>query len=85
MIKIYSYAARMFLGIVLVSAVLVRVFAPQLAARANFPPAAQAWLDVMKATGYLQTLLYLTEFIGGGQNVNKVATAIHLRFDINGT
>jgi putative oxidoreductase len=65
MIKIYSYAARMFLGIVLVSAVLVRVFAPQLAASANFPPAAQAWLDVMKATGYLQTLLYLTEFIGG--------------------
>jgi putative oxidoreductase len=66
MIKIYANVARILLGLVLVVAVLFRLFAsPTLTATMGFPPAAQNWLDIMKATGYLQTLLYTTEFIGG--------------------
>jgi hypothetical protein len=66
MIKIYANAARVLLGLVFVGAVLFRLFAsPQLIATMGFPPAAQNWLDVMKATGYLQALLYTTEFIAG--------------------
>jgi hypothetical protein len=66
MTKIYANAARILLGLVLVVAVLFRLFAsPQLIATMGFPTAAQNWLDVMKATGYLQTLLYTTEFIAG--------------------
>lgn len=64
--KIYAYAARVLLGLIFVVAVVVRVFMPQIAASAGFPAAAQAWLDVMRDTGYLQPLLYCTEFIGGG-------------------
>lgn len=66
MTKIYANAARVLLGLVLVIAVLFRLFAsPQLMATMGFPTAAQNWLDVMQATGYLQTLLYTTEFIAG--------------------
>jgi hypothetical protein len=66
MIKIYANAARILLGLILVGAVLFRLFAsPQLIATMGFPPAAQNWLDVMKSTGYLQTLLYATEFMAG--------------------
>jgi putative oxidoreductase len=64
MIKVY--VARIILGSVFVVAVAVRVLMPQVAASTDFPAAAQIWLDVMRNTGYLQPLLYLTEFIGGG-------------------
>jgi putative oxidoreductase len=59
------YVARIILGLIFVVAVVVRVLIPQVAS-AGFPAAAKAWLDVMRDTGYLQPLLYLTEFIGGG-------------------
>jgi hypothetical protein len=65
MTKIYVRVARIFLGIVLVGSVLVRTFAPHLLAGVSFPPVAQAWLDVMESTRYLQTLLYVTEFVTG--------------------
>jgi uncharacterized membrane protein YphA (DoxX/SURF4 family) len=66
MTKIYAITARILLGLVLVVAVLFRLFAsPQLIATMGFPTAAQNWLDVMKATGYLQTLLYTTELVAG--------------------
>ncbi|MGK7947637.1 MAG: hypothetical protein AB4368_02200 [Xenococcaceae cyanobacterium] len=63
--RMLVYAARGFLGLVFPIAVLIRVFAPQVVEAANFPPQAQEWLDVIKATGYLQTLLYTTEFVAG--------------------
>lgn len=66
MSKILFHVARIVLGLTFVVAVIVRVLMPQIAASAGFPPAAQAWLDVMRNTGYLQPLLYLTEFMGGG-------------------
>jgi len=59
------YAARGFLGLVFPIAVVLRVFLPQITEWSNFPPQAQAWLDVIKATGYLQILLYATEFVAG--------------------
>jgi putative oxidoreductase len=65
MTKIYFHVARVFLGSVLVGSVLVRTFAPHLLAGISFPPAAQDWLDVMESTRYLQTLLYVTEFMTG--------------------
>jgi putative oxidoreductase len=65
MTKLYFHVARLFLGSVLVVSVLVRTFAPHLLAGVSFPPAAQAWLDVMESTRYLQTLLYITEFVAG--------------------
>jgi putative oxidoreductase len=65
MTKIHFQIARMFLGSVLVGAVLVRTFAPHLLAGVSFPPAAQDWLDFMESTRYLQTLLYVTEFMTG--------------------
>lgn len=64
--KIFFHVVRVFLGLIFVVAVVMRVLMPQVAASAGFPAAAQAWLDVMHDTGYLQPLLYLTEFIGGG-------------------
>lgn len=66
MIKIYANATRVLLGLIFVVAVVMRVLMPQMAASSGFPAAALAWLDVMRDTGYLQPLLYLTEFIGGG-------------------
>ncbi|MEN9518614.1 MAG: hypothetical protein RLZZ381_1202 [Cyanobacteriota bacterium] len=66
MIRMYAYVARVILGLIFVVAVAVRVLIPQFAVSAGFPAAAQAWLEVMRDTGYLQPLLYLTEFIGGG-------------------
>ena len=63
--KTLVYLSRNFLGLVFTLAVLLRVFNPQIVAAANFPDEAQAWLDTMKATGYLQTLLYTTEFLTG--------------------
>ncbi len=66
MIKIYAHAARVLLGLIFVIAVVVRVLRPQMAGSSGFPEAAQAWLGVMRDTGYIQPLLYLTEFIGGG-------------------
>ncbi len=66
MSKIFFHVARIFLGLIFVVAVVMRVLMPQIAASAGFPAAAQAWLDVMRDTGYMQPLLYLTEFIGGG-------------------
>lgn len=65
MIRYAAFAARAFLGILLVSSVLARIFAPQLVAGAGFPPDGQAWLDVMRETGYLQTFVYATEFVVG--------------------
>jgi putative oxidoreductase len=65
MTKLYFHAARVFLGLVLVVAVLARTVASQLSAGVSFLPAAQAWLDVMASTGYLQTVLYVTEFVAG--------------------
>jgi putative oxidoreductase len=65
MTKIYFHVARIFLGTVLVGSVLVRTFAPHLLAGVSFPPAAQDWLNVMESTRYLQTLLYVTEFMTG--------------------
>jgi uncharacterized membrane protein YphA (DoxX/SURF4 family) len=65
MTKIYFHIARIFLGIVFVGSVLVRTFAPHLLAGVSFPPTAQAWLDVMESTRYLQALLYITEFVMG--------------------
>ncbi|AFY57102.1 hypothetical protein Riv7116_4685 [Rivularia sp. PCC 7116] len=59
------YAARGFLGLVYPIAVVLRVFLPQITEWSKFPPQAQAWLDIMKATGYLQILLYTTEFVAG--------------------
>jgi hypothetical protein len=52
------YLSRSFLGLVFPLAVLLRIFNPQVVEAANFPNQAQAWLDTMKATGYLQNLLY---------------------------
>jgi putative oxidoreductase len=65
-IKMYTCIARITLGLIFVVTVVVRVLMPQVIASAGFPAAAQAWLDVMHDTGYLQSLLYLTELIGGG-------------------
>jgi putative oxidoreductase len=65
MTKIYFQVARIFLGSILVGSVLVRIFAQHLLAGVSFPPAAKDWLDVMESTRYLQTLLYVTEFITG--------------------
>jgi putative oxidoreductase len=65
MSKFFPHIARIFLGSILVVAVVARVIAPQLVASADFPPAARAWLDIMQATGYMQGLLYLTEFVCG--------------------
>ena len=59
------YLSRGVLGLIFPVSVLVRLFHPQIVAAANFPDEAQAWLDTMKATGYLQTLLYTTEFLTG--------------------
>jgi hypothetical protein len=66
MVKMCAHIARVLLGLIFVVSVIVRVLMPQVVASAGFPVAAQAWLDAMRATGYLQPLLYLTEFIGGG-------------------
>lgn len=73
MTKIYADVARfllgsigVLLGLIFVVAVIVRVWLPQIAGSAGFPAAAQAWLDVMNGTGYMQQMLYLTEFVGGG-------------------
>ena len=44
---------------------MLRVFNPQITEAANFPNEAQAWLDTMRATGYLQHLLYVTELLTG--------------------
>ncbi len=63
--KTFVYLSRSFLGLVFPLAVLLRVFSPQLTEAANFPNQAQVWLDTMKATGYLQHLLYITEFVTG--------------------
>lgn len=49
----------------LVGSVIVRTFAPHLLTGMSFPPAAQNWLDVMESTRYLQTLLYVSEFVTG--------------------
>jgi putative oxidoreductase len=65
MIKMSADVARIALGLIFVVAVVVRVLMPEVAASAGFPAAAQAWLAVMRDTGYLQPLLYLTEFIVG--------------------
>lgn len=59
------YLSRSFLGLIFALAVLLRIFNPQVVEAANFPNQAQAWLDTMKATGYLQNLLYTTEFLAG--------------------
>ncbi len=59
------YLSRGFLGLVFPIAVLLRIFNPQVVEAANFPNQAQAWLDTMKAKGYLQNLLYTTEFLTG--------------------
>ena len=64
MLRYGAFAARTFLGVVLVGSVLARVFAPQLA-DSGFPAAGQAWLDVMRETGYLQAFVYATEFVVG--------------------
>ena len=64
MIRYAAFVARIFLGVLLGGSVLVRVFAPQLT-NSGFPPDGQAWLNVMKETGYLQPLVYATEFIVG--------------------
>lgn len=63
--KTFVYLSRSFLGLVFPLAVLLRVINPQLTEAANFPHQAQTWLDTMKATGYLQHLLYITEFTTG--------------------
>ncbi|MEO0837515.1 MAG: hypothetical protein AAF063_01235 [Cyanobacteria bacterium J06643_5] len=63
--RMLVYAARGFLGLVYPIAVLLRAFLPRITERSNFPLQAQAWLDVIKATGYLQILLYTTEFVAG--------------------
>lgn len=47
-VKIYADVTRVLLGLIFVVAVVVRVAMPQIAASAGFPPAAQAWLDVMR-------------------------------------
>lgn len=66
MLRYVAFTARAFLGIVLVGSVLARVFAPQFVAEStSFSPDGQAWLDVMQETGYLQTLVYATEFVVG--------------------
>lgn len=59
------YLSRGVLGLIFPISVLVRLFYPQIVAAANFPDEAQTWLDTMEATGYLQTLLYTTEFFAG--------------------
>lgn len=64
MLRYGAFAARAFLGVVLVGSVLARVFAPQLV-DPGFPSAGQAWLDVMQETGYLQAFVYATEFVVG--------------------
>jgi putative oxidoreductase len=66
MSKIFSHVARVVLGLIFVVAVVVRVLMPQIAESAGFPATAQAWLDVMRDTRYMQPLLYLAEFIGSG-------------------
>lgn len=56
--------ARVLLGALLVLSVVARLlFGEQ--SSSGFPPAAQAWLSAMDATGYLRPLLFLTEFIVG--------------------
>ncbi len=62
---IVNKTARIFLGSIFVIAVLFRTFLPAVSSGMYFPPDAQAWLDVMAATGYLQALLYATEFLTG--------------------
>jgi putative oxidoreductase len=79
-IKISAYVARMILGLIFVVAVVVRVLMPQVAASAGFPAAAMAWLEVMRDTGYLQPLLYLTEFIGGGALLLNMFVPLSLLF-----
>jgi hypothetical protein len=59
------YLSRYFLGLVFPVAVLLRILNPQVIEAANFPTQAQAWLDTMKATGYLQNLVYTTELVTG--------------------
>ena len=59
------YLSRGFLGLVFPVAVMLRVFNPQLTEAANFPYRAQIWLNTIEATGYLQHLLYTTEFVTG--------------------
>jgi putative oxidoreductase len=66
MVKIYAHIARVLLGLIFVVSVVVRVLMPQIVENSGFPPAALTWLYVIRDTGYLQPLLYLTEFIGGG-------------------
>jgi putative oxidoreductase len=66
---------RVLLGLIFVVAVVVRVLMPQIA---GFPVAAQAWRDVMRDTGYMQPLLYLTEFIGGGALLLNIFVPIAL-------
>ncbi|MGD1921971.1 MAG: hypothetical protein ACFCAD_25620 [Pleurocapsa sp.] len=63
--KTLIYLSRGILGLVFPISVLARLFYPQIVAAANFPDEAQAWLNTMTATGYLQTLLYATEFLTG--------------------
>ena len=64
MLRYGAFAARAFLGVVLVGSVLARVFVPQLV-DPRFPPDGQAWLNVMQETGYLQAFVYATEFVVG--------------------
>jgi uncharacterized membrane protein YphA (DoxX/SURF4 family) len=66
MVKIYAHVARVLLGLIFVVSVVVRVLMPQIVENSGFPPAALTWLYVIRDTEYLQPLLYLTEFIGGG-------------------
>ncbi|NJO81316.1 MAG: hypothetical protein HC828_00225 [Blastochloris sp.] len=55
---------RVLLGALLIVSVVVRLIAGE-QSPGGFPPAAQAWLSAMDATGYLQPLLLLTEFTVG--------------------
>lgn len=59
------YLSRGFLGLVFSLTVVLRVVIPQLTEVANFPERAQIWLNTINATGYLQHLLYITEFVTG--------------------
>ena len=64
--KTIALLARLLLGGLLISAVLARLFFPEAVAEGTgFPPNAAAWLNIMDETGYLESLVYLTEFMIG--------------------
>lgn len=78
MMRIVSETTRILLGSIFIIAVLFRTFFPAVSSGVYFPPDAQAWLDVIAATGYLQALLYLTEFLTGAALIMNIFVSLAL-------